>query len=281
MSHKRQKIVEYAAEYKMKCEENDAPRLAAETFPEGVTVDCADDKEIYTPEGFADNKEAFVLIHGGGFVYGSARVDRRFGMHLAKASGRRVFSLEYTLMPSVGIKDQLRELLDGIVRLKDEYGIEKIHLTGDSAGGYLSFAVSMLIRNREMRNILRFTETDLPEAVSVSPICGVFTLADHEFPGELFTMSEDEIIPDFLYDLKEAAGRFDVPKTYISTGDMDFLKQDNRDLYETLIAKGDDARFYEAVSNDSREMKHVYAIFDPTWDESVEVIKGIIENADR
>ena len=207
MKKDRNRSIEYAKDYCRGCIEFDTPRLAKETFPDGVAVeDVCEEYEVYVPGGMKKEDEAFILVHGGAFVYGSRRLDKRFGMFLALRSSMRVFNVDYRLIPEVGIIDQLSDIMAAAGKISRKYDIRKFHLVGDSAGGYLSFATALLMHSREMRDELGIKMDDGISVLSASPICGCYRLNDVEFPGSLFEEGEETKLPDYIYDLTKARG---------------------------------------------------------------------------
>ena len=125
------------SEFINKCIEWDTPRLANEVCPEGVTVlqDIIYDEtkgeygllDIYFPgtqqEGF---DEAFFLIHGGAFVYGSKELDKNYGMHLALKSGLPVINVNYTLMPETDLAGEAEECDSEFILMYRKKNISKL-----------------------------------------------------------------------------------------------------------------------------------------------------------
>lgn len=97
-----------------------------------------------------DCGDAVVLyLHGGGFLLGSARSHGDLAAQIALAAKAKVFLLEYRLAPDFQFPSQLddstaayRGLLSSGIRP------EQIVLAGDSAGGGLSLATTMNLRNQ-------------------------------------------------------------------------------------------------------------------------------------
>lgn len=77
-----------------------------------------------------------LLIHGGGFAFGSARSHRALGMHLAKLTKRRLWIPEYRLAPEypfpAGMED-VRKVYEEALMFNGD-----VLLVGDSAGGNLA-----------------------------------------------------------------------------------------------------------------------------------------------
>lgn len=94
-----------------------------------------------------DGAAPLVYVHGGGFVQGSARSSLLGAASAAASSGRVVYSIDYTLAP----RAKWRTILDQIVSAwTDIVAVtgEAPGLFGDSAGGCIAAAATLLIRDR-------------------------------------------------------------------------------------------------------------------------------------
>ena len=102
----------------------------------GIGVDV-----IVPPDG--RGTATIVHLHGGGYVFGSARSHRRLGVELAVSSGCETWLPDYPLAPEHAWPQQ-RQGAAGLVRAavaaEDEGRDRSIVLGGDSAGGHLALA---------------------------------------------------------------------------------------------------------------------------------------------
>ena len=95
------------------------------------------------------SRHAILYCHGGGYTSGNLGYSRVLSSKLAHATGYDVLSFEYRLAPEfpypAAVEDALRTwnylMLQG-------YGARDIVLAGDSAGGNLAAAVSLMARDR-------------------------------------------------------------------------------------------------------------------------------------
>ena len=89
-----------------------------------------------------------LYLHGGGYVMGSSRTHRKMVGHLATAAGVRSFIPDYRLAPEHPYPAAVE---DGVAAfrglLAEGHRPERIVLAGDSAGGGLSVAVTLALRN--------------------------------------------------------------------------------------------------------------------------------------
>jgi len=252
--------------YCAQCREFDRPRLQKEVHPDSVIcetdiayIDDGSDfhlLDVYYPSADRSGKDAYFLFHGGAFVYGNKELDKNFGMRLAASAGIPVVSINYTLLPAGTMKTIIDDINAAKAYVTENYGFTRFHYTGDSAGGALAVLSAIMF----------------DDALSVSPICGCYTIKSNEFPGILFAGEEgDADLPPYIYDLKAEADKLKGMDVAIITGDEDFLRDDNVALSKILP----DAVFYDAVSTEDRKMTHVFPIGNPQWPEGEKTIEII------
>ena len=244
------------------CLTYDTPRLASETYPEGVEV-----SEITVGDGLS--MEIYTTA-------GSKADEKCFGMHLSRASGIAVANTDYTLQPDTDLRGQLCEIMRAVDLLASS-GKKVIHTVGDSAGGYLALITALLINSEDVRNACEVSLQGDVRAGSANLICTMYKTPEDTFPGIYF--DKEGRMPSFIYDLSKVLDRDTCPPTVIVTGDLDFLREDDRELYGIMKEKGIEVKFYDAVSEGERQMYHVYPISSPTWPEGKHVIEMISDNA--
>ncbi|KAF8808071.1 alpha/beta-hydrolase [Phlegmacium glaucopus] len=95
-------------------------------------------------------KERVVLyIHGGAYYLSSAAAQRIISIPLAKHTDSRVFAIDYRLAPETCFPGPLHDVVCAYLRLVEDLHIppENIIICGDSAGGGLSLALLMYLRD--------------------------------------------------------------------------------------------------------------------------------------
>jgi acetyl esterase/lipase len=99
------------------------------------------------PKGCAEDR-VLLCSHGGGYVVGSMFTHRKVYAHFAKAIGCRALIVDYRLAPESAHPGPVNDMANAY-RWLLEQGIKPGHiaLTGDSAGGGLTMA--LLLRLRE------------------------------------------------------------------------------------------------------------------------------------
>ncbi|KAF9041833.1 alpha/beta-hydrolase [Hymenopellis radicata] len=94
-------------------------------------------------------ERVILYIHGGAYYVGSAEEKRIISVPLAQYTDARVFSLNYRLAPECTFPGPLHDAVSAYFRLTEDLHIppENILVSGDSAGGGLSLALLMYLRD--------------------------------------------------------------------------------------------------------------------------------------
>lgn len=110
------------------------------------------DAEMLRPAGA---RKDFVLLylHGGGYVLGSTKTHRAFVAKIANETGIRALSVNYRLAPENPFPAALDDAIESYEWLISQgYQAKQIFIAGDSAGGGLTLAT--LLALREMKKEL-------------------------------------------------------------------------------------------------------------------------------
>ena len=108
---------------------------------------------LYVPGDAANPAPLVVSYHGGGWVIGTLETHDATCRALARASGAAVLSVGYRLAPEHPYPAPVDDCYDALVWAAahaDELGCDprRLAVAGDSAGGNLSAAVSIMARDR-------------------------------------------------------------------------------------------------------------------------------------
>jgi acetyl esterase len=207
----------------------------------------------YDP-GAGDRAEAggspgLIYIHGGGWVLGSIRVYDGICRRLARYGGFPVVSVEYRLAPEHKFPVPFEDCL-AAVRWVGEHGSalgidgSRLAVAGDSAGGNLSLAVAMGLR-----------DGGGPRLKAAGLIYGAFGV-DFDTPSyaaygiDKYLLSRADMIWFWNHYLRDEAdrsdpravplaGRFEgLPPLLVTGAEFDPLLDDSRRLVERLKAIG-------------------------------------------
>ena len=92
-----------------------------------------------------------LYLHGGGYVAGDLNYVKGYGAALASELGRRVLSVAYRLAPEHPYSAALEDAVEAYKYLLDMgYAGEDIAILGESAGGGLTFALALKLRDLGM-----------------------------------------------------------------------------------------------------------------------------------
>lgn len=108
---------------------------------------------LYEPLGWTDRAGILLFFHGGGHVMGSLESHDGLCRMMANAGGMAVCAVDYRLAPEHKFPNGLEDCIAAYQWLLDDadgLGIpsEKVAIGGDSAGGNLSAAAALVIRDR-------------------------------------------------------------------------------------------------------------------------------------
>jgi acetyl esterase/lipase len=107
--------------------------------------------EWVSPPDGSKNATVIYYLHGGGYISGSAKSCRPITATLARLVGARVFGLDYRLAPEHHFPAGLDDAVAGYRWLLSN-GIDprSIAIVGDSAGGGLTLALTLRLRDAGM-----------------------------------------------------------------------------------------------------------------------------------
>ena len=94
----------------------------------------------------ATTKHVILYLHGGAFLCCGIRTHRRMVSRISAVSQSSVLMVDYRMLPVATVTDSIADGVDAYRwLLENGYTAEQIMIAGDSAGGYLSFAVPLAI----------------------------------------------------------------------------------------------------------------------------------------
>lgn len=212
--------------------------LAADHSAGGVPV------RVLTPP---EVRGVYLHLHGGGFVFGSSRLQDDRLEALALRCRVAVVSVEYRLAPEhpypAGPDDCEAAALWLVENGSAQFGCDGLYIGGESAGANL--AVVTLLRLRDRHGFTGFRAAALVKGVydlslshataSENPELG---LSDLEALIAQFTGGHDRADPD-LSPLNADVG--DLPHVLFAVGALDPLLDDSLRLAERWRAAGNDA----------------------------------------
>lgn len=197
------------------------------------------------------SQEIILFFHGGGWVSGNIESYTKTCMDLAKQTGRRVLSVDYRLAPEFpfprGAEDCYR-IARELYLLTPECCADRIILMGDSAGGNLAAAVSLMAADRGefqvKKQILIYPSTynDHSERSPFPSIarCGkgylltAKKLCDYQ---DLYIQNKEDLVSPYFAPLL-ANHLESQPSTLLITAEFDPLRDEGEEYAKKLMAFG-------------------------------------------
>lgn len=227
---------------------NDDVSLEIVTVPaagEGPAIDVI----VHRPRGATGPLPLFLHIHGGGFFLGAAVMTSPANIDLARRVGCVVASVEYRLSPEATGPEPVEDCYRALAWLHahaDRFGIDRtrIAIGGESAGGGLSAALALMVRDRN--------EFQLCLQLLLCPMLDDRTGSDHQFCGEfVWTASTNRVawatrIGAFAIE-DDSAGYVaparasdltSLPPTYICVGALDLFLEEDLEYARRLARAG-------------------------------------------
>ncbi len=122
----------------------------AAPLPDDVTYEAADANGVAAEWAVASNarEDRVVLyLHGGGYVIGSVRSHRQLVGNLSRAAEAKVLSLDYRLAPEHPHPAAVDDAAAAYAHLLDSFDSTGVAIAGDSAGGGLTAATLLALRD--------------------------------------------------------------------------------------------------------------------------------------
>jgi monoterpene epsilon-lactone hydrolase len=232
--------------------------------PEGVTfspVDAGGVPAIWVIPARGADDRVLEYLHGGGYVIGSAETHQRLAGHLANAIGCRVLDVDYRLAPENPHPGPVEDSVRAYRWLLDQgYAPDHIAISGDSAGGGLTLAT-----------VLKLRDDGLPQPAAAVPLS---PWADMEGLGETVQSNADRDVMLTTDGVKGMADMFlgggdprdplaspihgdyrGVCPLYIQVGGDEILLDDARRVAAKARADG-----VEVQLDEFPEMQHVFQL---------------------
>ncbi len=201
----------------------------------------------FTPKKNVRPNTIFVYLHGGGYCIGSSRTTHRIGLtNLSKTTSSVCHSIDYRLAPNHPFPAALEDAVKAWKAIVADNPDSQIILSGDSAGGGLSLALMMHLRDEGSRlpdaavlfspwtdlTCSSQTYTTLAKADPMIPTSATNHCAGHYTPNS--ADRKDPFISPMFGDFTG------LPRTLILVGDREILLDDSRKVGEKAKDAGVD-----------------------------------------
>ena len=253
--------------FQISATQSDRKRDAAIPLPLGVT-ECRNISygsfgkdsllDVYYPDGTTQPLPTIVSIHGGGYVYGTKEIYRRYGMDMARR-GFAFVNFNYRLSPKWKFPAPLADtnaVMEWIVQNCHRYHLDpdNILLVGDSAGAQIASQYAAMVFHLTIPRItLR----------ALGLTCGLYDVLPFT-KGSMKGLARDYLGRDFdpadpRLQVLDAIGS-NYPPAYITTAANDFLRENAQPMCQLLRSKGIDARWKSYGTPEQKEVAHVFHV---------------------
>ena len=254
---------------------SDRKRDAAIALPAGVT-ECRNISygshgtenllDVYYPDGTSEALPTIVSIHGGGYVYGSKEIYRRFGMSMAQR-GFAFVNFNYRLAPKSKFPAPLADtnaVLEWVAQNHRRYHLDpqRIILIGDSAGAQLASHYAAIFTNPDFA---RHFDLNLPKVTirALGLYCGMYDAAARarEPRKGLFLDYLGKDLPADDPRMQVLAAVTDkYPPAFIMSAQNDFLRDQAQPMYDFLTQKGIPAQCTIYGTEEAKHVGHVFHV---------------------
>ncbi|MBR4291026.1 MAG: alpha/beta hydrolase [Oscillospiraceae bacterium] len=221
--------------------------------------------DVYYPDGTTQPLPTIVSIHGGGYVYGTKEIYRRYGMDMARR-GFAFVNFNYRLAPKWRFPAPLWDtnaVMEWICKNAVRYHLDpnRIIIVGDSAGAQLASQYAAIAKNPDYAAAFHMKVPEITiRALGLN--CGMYDI--QEVAANATGIARDYMGKDFdLADPRlkvlEAIGA-DYPPAHITTAHHDFLKEQAQPMYDFLTGKGIRCRLDIYGSEDDKTIGHVFHV---------------------
>ena len=222
--------------------------------------------DVYYPNGTTTPLPTIVSIHGGGYVYGSKELYRRYGMDMAKR-GFAFVNFNYRLAPKWKFPAPLHDtnaVMHWICRNANRYHLDpnRIILVGDSAGAQLASQYAAMVTNPQYAKLFQI---NIPK-ITVRCLglnCGFYDSAANaaaprkginlDYLGKELSAEDPRL--DVLSAITDA-----YPPAYITTACHDFLRANAQPMHQLLTDKGIPAAWKCYGNEMDKAIGHVFHV---------------------
>ncbi len=228
--------------------------------------------DVYYPMGTQSPLPTIVSIHGGGYVYGSKEIYRRYGMDMARR-GFAFVNFNYRLAPKWRFPTPLWDtnaVMEWICRNAERYHLDpsRIILVGDSAGAQLTSQYAAIAANPDYAALFHMSVPAITiRAVGLN--CGMYDMVERAASPRkglaLDYLGKEIPDSDPRLDVLSAIGS-NYPPAFITTACHDFLRSCAEPMYDFLISKGIRAEWKCYGSEEDKTIGHVFHVNIPLPD---------------
>lgn len=213
---------------------------------------------IYEPKEIGNNAPCLIYLHGGGFALKAAPFHKSLVCEYALKTPCKVIFVDYRLAPKYPFPGGLQDCYLGfewVSKNAKDLGINpnKIAIGGDSAGGALAAAVSLMARDNKAAGIcfqmLIYPVTDARQITESIKLYHDTPLWNSKLNEKMWKMYlKDGVAGDRDYaSPMEAKSLGNLPDTYIEVAEFDCLRDEGVNFAESLRQSGNHVELYKTI----------------------------------
>lgn len=261
--------------FNIRASKSDKQRDGAIPLPEGVTeyrnISYGSHGDwnlldVYVPAGTNEPLPTIVSIHGGGYVYGSKEIYRRYGMDMARR-GFAFVNFNYRLAPKWRFPTPLHDtnaVLNWVCKNARRYHLDpsRVILLGDSAGAQLTSQYAAMQANSEYAALFQMQLAPVTIR-AVGLFCGMYDMTERAAAPrkgiQLDYLGRDLSADDPRFRVLENIGS-NYPPAFVATACHDFLRPCAEPMYNFLREKGVEAQWKCYGSEEDESIAHVFHV---------------------
>lgn len=238
--------------------------------------------DVFYPENTTEKLPVIIDIHGGGLMMGDKDSNRVYCSVLAK-KGYTVVAINYRLCPDVLYPSQVQDVIAAFKWVHDnadKYYIDlnKVYVTGDSAGGNLAYYAPVVDTSEELQKLYEVDSSGLSvDAIGLvsgmvemksgfnAPLISTFLGFDYKNSPYYNYLQPEEVLP---------LGK--LPPCYIVTCSRDFLHSSGVYFDEVLSKMGIEHQFRDWGLTVNKSSGHITSVAYPEYEESKQTIDEML-----
>ncbi len=261
--------------FNLSASNSDRKRDAAIPLPSGIT-ECRNISygshgkwsllDVYYPDNTTQSLPTIVSIHGGGYVYGTKEIYRRYGMDLA-SRGFAFVNFNYRLAPKWKFPTPLWDtnaVMEWVCKNASRYHLDpkRIILVGDSAGAQLASQYAAIATNPEYADTFHMHVPDI-SIRCLGLNCGMYDMSS-QAAGRRSGIHLDYLGRELSGDdprfrvLESVTSQY--PPAFITTACHDFLRKNAEPMYEFLKGKGVETAWKCYGTEEDKSIGHVFHV---------------------
>ncbi|KXO72922.1 hypothetical protein AYJ56_17160 [Brucella anthropi] len=247
---------------------------------------------LYNP-GLGENAPLLIYLHGGGFTLFSIDTHDRLMREYAASARVKVLGLDYYLSPEYKFPVAIEQVEDTFQWLKTAsvgVDLERISMGGDSAGGNITMATAIRLRDKDEGTLLKGM---LFNYSGFSTQCSDEAEALHGGPGSVmdreeiryyyrnYTRTAADLSNPEIFLLKAKLN--DLPPSFLVIADRDIIAENSYAMADRLEQAGNAVQYkiYKGATHSFLEAMAISRLAREAIADGAAFINGMLNGHDR